>query len=302
MLLYRRTSILESTAQTVVNTVNCMGVMGKGIAQAFKAREPTMFVAYKSICDRGLLQPGKLWLWQGSDQWVLNFPTKKHWRNPSRLEWMEAGLRKFVDEYAARGITEISFPRLGCGNGNLDWEDVRPLMARYLEKLDIPVYVHDYELDIGLPEHLEAIADRLKTEGVHTASFRGFLDAIRRAMAVSDGTLQEIDTKKPFQFSMDNEDNLHVTTDDAEVIFESDDLRGVWISLTSGLVTMDEAGWSDREGSGAMLAILSLFPNVRPIQVQTPYGAPEIAVELTLAGRMNEPMPQPEEPTLLSWP
>ncbi|HWA18753.1 MAG TPA: macro domain-containing protein [Devosia sp.] len=301
MLLYRRTSILESTAQTVVNTVNCVGVMGKGLAQAFKAREPSMFIAYKSICERGLLEPGKLWLWQGSDQWILNFPTKKHWRHPSRLEWVEAGLQKFVAEYASRGITEISFPRLGCGNGNLDWNDVRPLMARYLEPLDIPVYVHDYEVDIGLPEHLEAIADQLQSEGTAIGTFDGFLKAIRRIAKIANGSLQEIDTRTPFKFAIDKDGILRVSSGDFEVLFEPDDLRGVWVSLGSGLVTLDEAGWSDREGASAILAILSVLPNVRPIQVQTSEGQPEIAVELTPEGRKNESTPRPAEPSLLTW-
>jgi hypothetical protein len=274
--------------------------MGKGIAQAFKGREPRMFMAYKSLCDRGLLEPGKLWLWQGSEQWILNFPTKKHWRNPSRLEWIEAGLDKFVAEYATRGITEISFPRLGCGNGNLDWADVRPLMSRYLERLDIPVYVHDYEVDIGLPEHLEAIANQLNVDGVRIATFDGFLKAIRRAADISGGVLQEIDSKRTFRFKVEADEALHVSTGDIEVVFEPDDLRGVWISLTSGLLTLDEAGWSDREGASAMLAIVSLFPNMRPIQVQSSDGAPEIAIEMTPAGRRNAPTPQPEEPSLLT--
>ena len=124
MLTYRRTSLLESTAQTLVNTVNCVGVMGKGIALEFKKRQPDMFDAYKRICDKKLLTPGKLWLWRGNEHLTLNFPTKIHWRNPSKLEWIESGLRKFVENYKALGISEISFPRLGCGNGGLDWDDV----------------------------------------------------------------------------------------------------------------------------------------------------------------------------------
>src|SRR5690606_34022385 len=117
---------------------------------------------YKRICDEGLLEPGKWWLWQGSDQWVLNFPTKKQWRSPSRLEWMEMGLEKFVANYQVRGITEIAFPRLGCGNGGLDWNDVKPLMESYLSPLPIPVYIHDFEVNIGLPEHLERLAEQVK--------------------------------------------------------------------------------------------------------------------------------------------
>lgn len=91
---------MDSTAQTLVNTLNCVGVMGKGVAKEFKERDPEMFRAYKKICDAKLLAPGKLWLWRGRHGLVLNFPTKLHWRNPSRLEWIEAGLQKFVKSYA----------------------------------------------------------------------------------------------------------------------------------------------------------------------------------------------------------
>src|ERR1700730_5423988 len=78
MLIYRRTSLLESTAQTLVNTVNCVGVMGKGIAKHFKECKPEMFFEYKRICEKKLLAPGKLWLWRGADSLILNFPTKQH--------------------------------------------------------------------------------------------------------------------------------------------------------------------------------------------------------------------------------
>ena len=128
MIIYHRTSLLKSTSQTVVNTVNCVGVMGKGLAAAFKKQYPEMFERYKNICDQKLLDVGKLWLWKGPDQWVLNFPTKKHWRSPSQIEWIEAGLQKFVDHYERQGIKEIAFPKLGCGNGNLDWDIVLSLI------------------------------------------------------------------------------------------------------------------------------------------------------------------------------
>jgi O-acetyl-ADP-ribose deacetylase (regulator of RNase III) len=142
MLVYHRTNLLDSNAQTLVNTVNCVGVMGKGIALDFKQRYPDMFRAYKRVCDAHQLDVGKLLLWQGPDHWVLNFPTKKHWRHPSRVEWIEAGLEKFVAEYSRRGVTDISFPRLGCGNGGLKWEVVKPVMERYLANLPINVFVH----------------------------------------------------------------------------------------------------------------------------------------------------------------
>ena len=98
---------------------------------------------------------GNLWLYKTSHKWVLNFPTKKHWRQPSSPEYIEAGLRKFANTYHFHGITSISFPLLGCGNGELDWESqVQPLMEQYLDKLPVNVYIHLQHLeDPFTPEH-----------------------------------------------------------------------------------------------------------------------------------------------------
>lgn len=301
MITYRRTSILESTAQTLVNTVNCVGVMGKGIAKAFKERDPAMYKAYKKICDRNLLEPGKLWLWQGLDGWVLNFPTKIHWRNPSRLEWIEAGLIKFIAEYASRGITEVSFPRLGCGNGGLEWAAVKPLMESYLRDLNIQVYIHDYMVDIGLPEHLEQISERLKGDAPHALSFDGFLAAMRRIAEIGGEDLVDLRTKQPFQACMDMEGNLFIKSAGIDICVEQDELRGIWLSLVRGLVTREMAGWSMAEGGSPILSMLSLLPMARPIQIEHLNGAPELAVELRTAPSSTVLSAGPGDQAQLEW-
>lgn len=142
--LIRDGDLFESSCQTLVNTVNCVGVMGKGIAKEFKKRYPLMFARYHNICSRGLLKIGTLYLWKGNDKWVLNFPTKKHWKNSSQIEWIELGLKKFLLSYKEKGIKSIAFPMLGCNNGGLDKNDVLPLMREYLDKcddLDIEIYI-----------------------------------------------------------------------------------------------------------------------------------------------------------------
>jgi O-acetyl-ADP-ribose deacetylase (regulator of RNase III) len=138
-------NLFNSKCQTIVNTVNCVGVMGKGIALQYKKMYPDMFQSYKNICDQKLLEPGMLQLWKGPDKWVLNFPTKNHWRAPSNIDWVISGLEKFVETYKERGITSIAFPQLGCANGGLKWEDVGPLMKKYLDPLDIPVEIYIYK-------------------------------------------------------------------------------------------------------------------------------------------------------------
>jgi len=280
MLIYRRTSILESPAQTLVNTVNCVGVMGKGLAHAFKEREPDMFKAYKRICDQKALVPGKLWLWRGLGSWILNFPTKMHWRNPSKIEWVEQGLDKFVSAYAEQGITEISFPRLGCGNGNLDWDDVRPVMEHYLSKVKIPVYVHDFTVNVGLPEHLEHVAAALRKDGNDGNSFDGFMASIGRALNLSGGQLSILGSQDPFAAHMREDGGLAIETSSETYLFEMDDLRGVWLDLQNGLVTKSKAGWSIRGGGEPLLSLLSILSNARPVQIQRPGNSePEFAVE-----------------------
>ena len=143
MIEYKTGDLFNSEAQTLVNTVNCVGVMGKGIALEFKKRYPDMFKSYKSICDKKLLRPGTLQLYKKSDQWILNFPTKDHWRNKSKMQWLEDGLSKFRETYKEKGISSIAFPKLGCSNGGLKWEEVKPLMEKYLTDLDIKIEIYE---------------------------------------------------------------------------------------------------------------------------------------------------------------
>ena len=138
-------TIFESDAQTLVNTINCVGVMGKGIALEFKNRYPAMFDKYKSFCDKGVFKPGVLWIYKAEDgKWVLNFPTKVDWRNPSKIEYIEEGLKKFVEIWEEKGIKSIAFPLLGCSNGGLDPDEVIPIMKKYLEQCDgLKAYIYD---------------------------------------------------------------------------------------------------------------------------------------------------------------
>ncbi len=140
-LTYLTASLFDSPAQTLVNPVNTVGVMGKGLAAEFKARWPEMFAAYHEACFRGNLRVGRLCLWRGP-RWVLNFPTKAHWREPSQIAYLETGLNVLADVWMHWGVTSLAFPQLGCGAGGLDWADVRPVMEKRLRALPIPVYIH----------------------------------------------------------------------------------------------------------------------------------------------------------------
>ncbi len=180
MIRYLEGDIFSTPAQTIVNTVNTVGVMGKGIALEFKKRYPDMFDKYKTACEKKKLKIGTLMLCYEADHWTLLFPTKEHWRNPSRIEYIEQGLMKFCNSYAEYGITSIAFPKLGCGNGELDWNNVKPLMEAYLKSLPIDVYIYTNTLKDALPEHKDQknMSNWLK-QNAKDLSFEGFCDDIR---------------------------------------------------------------------------------------------------------------------------
>jgi len=140
-------NIFNTEAHVVVNTVNCVGVMGKGIALVYKLRYPKMFDIYQEHCKARRIEIGTLWLYKGEPDapWVLNFPTKFHWKYPSKIEYVEKGLQKFIDTYKLQGIRSIAFPLLGVHNGGLDKNEVYHLMINYLSNCEIPIEIFEYD-------------------------------------------------------------------------------------------------------------------------------------------------------------
>jgi O-acetyl-ADP-ribose deacetylase (regulator of RNase III) len=139
MLEIAEGNLLEAQADALVNTVNTEGVMGKGIALQFSKKFPAMFEEYRRACKAGEVQPGRMHVYEQGEmfqpRYLINFPTKRHWRSPSRLEDIEAGLASLVEEIRKRKIRSIALPPLGCGNGGLDWADVFPRIQAALAPL-----------------------------------------------------------------------------------------------------------------------------------------------------------------------
>ncbi|MGO9173563.1 MAG: macro domain-containing protein [Rhodomicrobium sp.] len=139
MISYTQGNLLKAQADAIVNTVNTVGVMGKGIALMFKEAYPDNFRAYHAACKRGELQVGKIFVFQRSDllgpKWIINFPTKNHWRNESKLEWIIEGLRDLKAFIEDNDIKSIAIPPLGAGNGKLNWSDVRCAIEEELGNL-----------------------------------------------------------------------------------------------------------------------------------------------------------------------
>lgn len=135
--------ILESKAQTLVNTVNCVGIMGKGIALAFKKHFPDMYKDYIRRCKLGEVKLGQPYLYRRIEKpWILNFPTKDHWRSIASLDAIVRGMRYLLEHYQEWGIISLAVPPLGCGEGQLEWRVVGPTLYRYLKQMDIPVTLH----------------------------------------------------------------------------------------------------------------------------------------------------------------
>ena len=138
MLEFVKGDFFDFDADIRVNTVNCVGVMGAGVALAFKNKYPEMFKEYVRQCKEKEIAPGKPSVWKQGDMFskgleIINFPTKNHWRNPSEYEYVENGLiwlSKYLED--KQGLT-ITLPALGCGHGGLDWRRVKRLIIKYLE-------------------------------------------------------------------------------------------------------------------------------------------------------------------------
>ncbi|QKC99568.1 Appr-1-p processing protein [Mesorhizobium sp. NZP2298] len=147
MIEFRTGDILRADVEALVNTVNCVGIMGRGIALQFKNDFPENFRAYEAACVREEVQPGKMFVFETrtltNPKFIINFPTKRHWRGKSRMEDIESGLKALVEEIRERGIRSIAIPPLGSGLGGLKWGDVRPRIEdalRGITNLNVIVY------------------------------------------------------------------------------------------------------------------------------------------------------------------
>ncbi len=139
MLQLERGNLIDADVEALVNTVNCVGIMGKGIALQFKRAFPENFEHYKQACKRGDIEIGRVFITErrglGNPRYILNFPTKEHWRGRSRIDWIRAGLDDLIRVIKENRIKSVAIPPLGCGNGGLDWDDVRPLILDALSEV-----------------------------------------------------------------------------------------------------------------------------------------------------------------------
>jgi len=192
MLNYIRGNIFESDAHALINTVNTVGIMGKGLALQFKNLFPENFKKYQQACKNGKIDIGKMFITKENtiygEKIIINFPTKKDWREPSKYEYIEKGLVSLVDVIKKFKIKSIAIPLLGCGNGGLKWERVKRMIEKKMSNLDIDVYIYE-------PNTL--IKERLKTERVKLTVARALMlyvlyDLSRKGEFVSEFSAEKI--------------------------------------------------------------------------------------------------------------
>ena len=139
MIEYTKGNLLEADVDALVNTVNTVGIMGKGIALMFKEAFPDNYRAYAEACKNQQVQTGQMFVTERNDlmgpRWIINFPTKQHWRTKTKLEWIDSGLQDLRKVIADKGIQSIAIPPLGSGNGGLDWKTVKPRIEEALGNL-----------------------------------------------------------------------------------------------------------------------------------------------------------------------
>jgi O-acetyl-ADP-ribose deacetylase (regulator of RNase III) len=260
MITYLESSVFESPAQTLVNTVNTVGVMGKGIAKEFKSRYPRMYTEYRELCDRRALSVGQIHLWRSDTRWVLNFPTKTTWKLPSKIEYIQSGLAKFVDSYKSLGISSVSFPPLGCGNGNLDWSDVRPLMEEYLSKVDIPIYIHDVQVaEDFVPEHRAPA--KVPQDFIAFSRDIGKLTKGRKFSTSRDSYFSA-------ELLADNSVMVQHETGKRERI-DQDLIEAAWVRLRERLLSFENfSDEKSRRLKGYLFPILAELPYVRSVKIK----------------------------------
>jgi O-acetyl-ADP-ribose deacetylase (regulator of RNase III) len=134
--------IFTSACQALVVPVNVVGTMGKGLARAFALRYPGLEAAYRDACRRRVFSNHGLFVWEAENgKLIVCFPTKRHWANPSRLHWIDEGLKRLARDFEKYQIRSIAMPMIGCGEGRLRWEDVYPLIVEWLEPVELRVRI-----------------------------------------------------------------------------------------------------------------------------------------------------------------
>ena len=198
-------TVFNTGADCIVNTINCVGFMGKGIALEFALRYPKLEEEYIAACHKKMVHTGRVYFYEIDGQKIINFPTKFHFKYPSQIEWIEQGLKHFVENYKAWGIESVAFPILGATNGGLNPKEVEQLMIKYLSVLDITVYICHSRLLEGKELTMVNAFKNLEVEDLkkymrlttkQVVSLKGVQQTIKRFTDILNAEAIGIDTYK----------------------------------------------------------------------------------------------------------
>lgn len=209
MIELKKGNILKQDAEAIVNTVNCVGVMGRGIALQFKKAFPDNFKLYEAACERGDIKPGSMFVFDTQNiynpRYIINFPTKRHWKGKSRMEDIESGLKALTQEIQARQIKSIAVPPLGCGLGGLNWNEVLPKIKSAFEALpNVKVII----LEPGGVPSADEIEKEKKIPEM-TVGRASLIGLVRRYLsAVMDPAVTLLEVHKLMYFMQESGENL----------------------------------------------------------------------------------------------
>ena len=255
MIEFRTGDILRADTEALVNTVNCVGIMGRGIALQFKNAFPENFRAYADACARGEVQPGRMFVFEtgelGHPRWIINFPTKRHWRGKSRMEDIESGLQALVAVIREKGIRSIAIPPLGSGLGGLVWSDVRSRIEAALRPLtDVQVVVYEPN-GSPAPERMTHVREVPKM----TAGRAALVELIHRYLGgLLDPTVTLLEVHKLMYFMQEAGEPLRLRYTQAPYGPYAENLRHVLHAIEGHLVP----GYAD--GGDAPDKLLTLVP------------------------------------------
>ena len=255
MITFKKGNILEEEVEAIVNTVNCVGVMGRGIASQFKKMYPDNFKAYSSACKRNAVHPGSMFTYKLGralpPYFIINFPTKRHWRGKSKLEDIQAGLKSLFDDVVSNNIRSIAIPPLGCGLGGLAWSDVKPLIAEtFLQAPDVEVIVFEPQ------ENITERSTSSKSEVPRmTAGRAALVELVNRYLSgLLDPFVTLLEIHKLMYFMQEAGENLRLKYEKAHYGPYANNLRHV-LNTIEGYMTN---GY--RDGGDAPDKIIELVP------------------------------------------
>lgn len=270
-------NLLDADADALVNTVNTVGVMGKGIALQFKRAFPANYKAYKRACDQGAVELGRMFIWDAGaiktngPRYIINFPTKKHWRSKSKLQDIGAGLDDLVRHLKDLSITSVAVPPLGCGHGGLEWSQVRPLIENAFEELpDVTVLLYP-------PDGSPAAAEQpVRTERPKMTPGRAAIIGIMQRYLPFTVEITAVDIQKVMYFMQEAGEPLRLNYAKGRYGPYADNLRHVLSSMEGHYIR----GTGDGSAKALDSIPFELLDDAKPAAAEVLAGQPETAARM----------------------